>query len=221
MSTSIFFTREIADDSSLYKKISALGCTISGQALIATETIVRSEPLPTSPWIFFSSKQAMSHFFAQYPTPSAKQWAAIGEGTARELKKYGDVSFVGSANDTAQVAKEFARMAGKDKVLFPINDISVRTVQSALPESQVIDWVCYRTSQTPTAVGYYDIVVFSSPSNVDSFLQANKWLSTQKAIAFGKSTANKLVEMGIDTPIVSQGVSDQALVNAIKTALSS
>lgn len=221
MSTSIFVTREIADDSSLYQKISALGCTITGQALIATETIERKETLPTSQWIFFSSKQAVHHFFAQYPSPKATQWAAIGEGTARELKKYGEVAFIGSAVETTQVAKEFARIVGKDKVLFPINDISVRTVQNELSESQVIDWVCYRTSQIPSEIGYHDIVVFSSPSNVDSFFKVNKWLSTQKAIAFGKSTGSRLVEMGVESPIISQGVSDQALLNAIKTAISS
>jgi len=221
MSTSIFVTREIADDSPLTQKVSALGCTITGEALIATETIERKESLPTSQWIFFSSKQAVHHFFSQYPEPKAKKWAAIGEGTARELKKYGDVAFIGSATDTAEVAQEFARVIGNEKVLFPINDISVRTVQNALPESQVIDWVCYRTSQIPTEIGHYDIVVFSSPSNVDSYFQVNKWLSTQKAIAFGKSTGNRLREKGVESPIISNGVSDNALVHAIKTAMAS
>jgi hydroxymethylbilane synthase len=219
MSASIFFTRDIEHHETLNKALLALGCEVIGQALIATQSVDLPKKLPATDWIFFSSKHGVHHFFAQNPKVKATKFAAIGEGTARELRKHTTVHFTGSAADTALVAAEFQEIVGLETVLFPVSDQSIRTVQQAIPSEQVHDVICYTTAHKPAQVGHPDIVVFSSPSNVYAFFEANTLLSSQRAVAFGKSTARALEANGVMKVSVAKGATDSAILDAIKAVL--
>lgn len=219
MSASIFFTRETEHHETLNKALLELGCEVLGQPLIATQAIALPASLPTTDWIFFSSKHGVFHFFAQQPKIGSPRFAAIGEGTARELRKHAVVEFIGAAVDTSEVAAEFAKVAEKGTVLFPVSDQSIRTVQQALDASQGTDVICYTTAHKPTQVGHPDIVVFSSPSNVYAFFEANTLLSSQRAVAFGKSTARALEANGVVQISVAKGATDNAILDAIKAVL--
>jgi len=217
MSATIFISRELTDDNHLVLSLASHGYKLIAEPMICTEGIDFEPKEFRSGWIFFSSKQGVHHFFERDPDIGKCELAAIGEGTARLLRKYGEVSFVGSVPDTAEVARAFRAVVGRKKCWFPISELSVRTVQQALPASQVNDIICYRTVENPRPVGHPDILVFSSPSNVDAFLKVNAILPIQKVIAFGKTTAAALTRHGFDQVVVSRGTSDAALLDAIKT----
>ncbi|MFN8699695.1 MAG: uroporphyrinogen-III synthase [Flavobacteriales bacterium] len=220
MSQTVFISRELPADNHLLTTLAAEGFELIAQPMITTRSVACEMPTIRSGWIFFSSKQGVEHFFAHTPSVGSAQLAAIGEGTARLLRKYGEVEFTGRHSDTDEVAREFKKTAGRKKVYFPISEQSVRTVQQALPASQVVDIVCYRTEENPVPVGHPDILIFSSPSNVQAFLKANTIMPFQKVIAFGKTTAAALEEAGVKS-VVSKGTSDSALLEAIKRASAS
>jgi uroporphyrinogen-III synthase len=221
MHQTLYISRELEAGNHLHKALSEKGFEIIASPMIRTESVPFEPKTFRSGWIFFSSKQAVSHFFAEKPETGKCELAAIGEGTARHLARYGEVAFTGHVAETEIVAKEFKKVAGRKKVYFPVSDQSVRTVQQALPASQVVDIVCYRTIESPVPVGSPDILVFSSPSNVKAYLKANKILATQKTIAFGKTTGTALRENGVASIVISKGTSDKALLDAINEALTS
>lgn len=218
MSATVFISRELPDDNHLTLALASKGYTLIAEPMICTEGLGYEPNSFKSGWLFFSSKQGVHHFFEKDPDTGKCLLGAIGEGTARMLKKYGDVSFVGKSTDTAEVAREFKAVAGKKKCWFPVGEQSVRTVQQALPASQVQDILCYRTIEKPRPVGNPDVLVFSSPSNVDAFLKANTILPVQRVVAFGKTTAAALHRHGFNQVVISKGTSDAALLEAINTA---
>ncbi|MFN8776871.1 MAG: uroporphyrinogen-III synthase [Flavobacteriales bacterium] len=219
MSMTVYISREVPEGHHLMNILAAEGLELIARPMISTESVPFDRPALRSGWIFFSSKEGVRHFFADRPDTGKCQLAAIGEGTARALRKYGQVDFTGHSSDTSAVAREFRKVAGRRKVWFPVSEQSVRTVQQALPASQVTDIVCYRTKEDPAPIGHPDVLVFSSPSNVHAFFKTNTILSMQKVVAFGKTTASALHEHAVAEVTVSRGTSDEALLLAIKEAL--
>lgn len=218
MSKTVFLSRELGEGHPLRSMLASAGFEVIARPMISSEPVPFGPLALRSGWIFFSSKQGVMHFFSQSPQTGKCSFAAIGDGTARILRKFGEVAFTGHDPDTREVAREFKKIAGRKKVYFPISEQSVRTVQQALPASQVEDIVCYRTVETPSPVGHPDILVFSSPSNVEAFLQCNTLLPSQRLVAFGKTTGEALHRLGHPDVIISRGTSDQALLEAINRA---
>ena len=220
MSYTALITREVDVTSPLARGCRQAGINLLGQSVIETKSVHFATPLPQAAWIFFSSAQAVKFFFEQKPTLLAgTKLAAIGRGTARQLARFGEVSFVGSAADTTVVAQEFASLAKDEHVLFPVSDQSVRTVQQALPAAQAFDIVCYTTRSKPAPVGHCDVVVFSSPSNVIAYFEANTLADHQAVIAFGSTTAARLAHFTSKPVAVLGALDDESILAAIKSAL--
>jgi len=221
MSHSIFISRELSPTDHLHKLLTSEGFEINALPMISTKGIAFEPNEFRSGWLFFSSKQGVKHFFEAKPVLGKVLLGAIGEGTARSLRKHGEASFIGKSTDTEEVAKEFKKEVGRKKVCFPISDQSMRTVQQALPEAQVTDLICYQTVELPKPIGNPDVLVFSSPSNVQAFFKSNNVVPSQAVVSFGKSTATALAEHGVEDVVISKGTSDQALLKAIKEAIGS
>lgn len=220
MSYTALITREVEVASPLARGCRQAGIELIGQSFIETKALALPAALPQAQWIFFSSAQAVKFFFTQQPTVAAHtKLAAIGRGTARHLARYGTVTFVGSAADTAVVAEEFASVVNGDTVLFPVSDQSVRTVQQALPSEQVHDVLCYATRPKPAPVGHCDVVVFSSPSNVSAYFEANTLTDHQSVIAFGSTTAARIAQFSQKPVAVLGALDDESILAAIKSAL--
>ncbi|MCC6601091.1 MAG: uroporphyrinogen-III synthase [Crocinitomicaceae bacterium] len=218
----IFISRDLDEDNHLIVTLKNEGYEVETRALTKTFAVdFDSSIFPTVDWIFFSSKNSVEFFFKKNLAVGKARLAAIGQGTAKVLSKYGTVGFIGQTNKTEEVARDFARKAGKSVVLFPMSDRSLRTVQRAMPEEQVHDLIVYRTEERGFSVGNHDVLVFTSPSNAEAFLSANTIGEQQKVVAFGKSTGAFLSNNGIRRVHISKGTSDEAIVSAIKKALDS
>jgi uroporphyrinogen-III synthase len=75
----------------------------------------------------------------------------------------------------------------------------MRSIHQALSaDTKIIDLPVYETvlleDVEPT---YADVIIFTSPSNVDAYFADNLLEPGQKVMAIGKSTGRKLDEMGI------------------------
>jgi len=66
------------------------------------------------------------------------------------------------------------------------------------PETKVIDLPIYETVQEENVDGSSaEVLIFTSPSNVDAYFVDNLLEPEQKVIAIGNSTGRKFDEMGV------------------------
>ncbi|MCC7301804.1 MAG: hydroxymethylbilane synthase [Bacteroidia bacterium] len=196
---SVFISRNRKKQDLFCEVLEGHGYRVTAQPLIE----FRSLPffaLPDVDWIFFSSKHAVKFFFTRKPElPAAVKFGVIGKSTADEVRRYGySANFIGQGTDTRLIGKQFAALAGNRRVLFPQAKGSMRTVQLQLTRKEnAVDVIVYETvamdkGMNPEA----EVMVFTSPSNVESFLSSRHFPSESKIIAMGDATAHAIKKSG-------------------------
>ena len=202
----VFITREISEFSYFRRAMEANGVSIEDRSLIRTFPIINKlDPyiLRDIDWIFFSSKNAIEYFFKLDPQLSKKtKFGVLGRASEETLRRFGKIPhFNGEEEgiDTAEIAKEFARIGGGLKILFPGAKGSLRTIQQVLPEgTRIIDLPIYETVLEETVEqSHADVLIFTSPSNVEAYFEDNLLEPGQKVICIGRSTGKKFDEMGV------------------------
>lgn len=213
---SVFITRDLREEDFFYHVLTANSCDVHGLALIETRRIIAPK-IPKADWIFFSSKNAVKHFLAQGKIEPGVKLAAVGKGTSDELRKHNlRADFIGGTADTRIIAKQFGAVAGRSTVLFPQAKGSLRTVQEQLPTIKAINLSVYETISRPAEdLPACDVMVFTSPSNVEAFFQKNKISNTQKVVAMGHATGNALRDKGIVSFVTPGSFDDAGLVRAV------
>ena len=111
-------------------------------------------------------------------------------------------------------------MVGRSKVLFPQAKGSLKTVQQQMPAAQVIDLVVYETIQRSAEnLPAADVLVFTSPSNVEAFFEKNSVAPGQKLVAMGHATGNSLKERGFHSFWSPDSFDDAGLTRAVMGAI--
>ena len=202
--TKVFISREIGENSYFRKALVKHHIEIEGRSLIKTFPIVHVlDPfyLKNINWIFFSSRNAVEYFFKLEPVlPKKVKFGVVGRGSEESLRKFGCVAnFVGQSGDILEVATAFATLVAAQTVLFPRAQDSLLTIQKALTSStKIVDLPIYETvieeNIDRTAA---EVLIFTSPSNVEAYFAANLLEPGQKIIAIGNSTGKKFDEMGV------------------------
>jgi hydroxymethylbilane synthase len=194
----VFISRDENESGNLNKWLKNLGFNVENKSLIELKKLTLKE-LPKSDWLFFSSKHAVEFFFMQNPNIGTTKIGCMGKGTSQVLREFGKrADFIGTSTDTKLVGKQFAARVGLGKVVFPIARDSMRTIQwQFAKQDNVIDLPIYASLKVPHIVAENtDILVFTSPSNVESYLEKNKITPNQKIIAMGESTEKTLIVKG-------------------------
>ncbi len=201
----VFVSRVLGEHSYLRKALQKHHIAIEDRSLIKTyPTITKLDPyiLRNVEWIFFSSKNAVEYFFKLQPQLSKKvKFGVTGRGSEDMLKTYNyTASFVGEGNNMQDVAQDFADVANGKVVLFPGAEGSLRTIQKALSsETKIIDLTVYETViEEKVHQSMADVLIFTSPSNVEAYFIDNLLEPGQKVVAIGKSTASKFEEMNVN-----------------------
>lgn len=202
----VFITRELSESSYLRIALEKHNIEIEGRSLIRTfPSINKLDPfiLRKVDWVFFSSKNAIEYFFKLEPQlPKKVKFGVLGRGSEDALRYYGKkADFNGEEEgiDTKDIAKEFAKLASGSTVLFPSAKGSLRTIQKALSaDTKIIELTVYETvSEDDVPATYAEVLIFTSPSNVDSYFADNLLEPDQQVICIGKSTGQKFNEMGV------------------------
>ncbi|HLG02057.1 MAG TPA: hydroxymethylbilane synthase [Bacteroidia bacterium] len=216
---SVFITRDLREDDFFFHVLQSNEFTVEGRALIETNRILLKK-IPDAEWVFFSSKQAVKHFLAQTKLKPGMKIGAVGKATSNELRKFNlRADFIGGGNDTRLTAKQFGAVVGRSTVLFPQAKGSMKAVQAQLPNAKVIDLIVYETIQRSAEnLPKADILVFTSPSNVDAFLEKNKISPGQKLVAMGHATASTLKEKGHHSFWSPDSFDDAGMVRAVMAA---
>jgi uroporphyrinogen-III synthase len=101
--------------------------------------------------------------------------------------------------DTSDIAEKFAEKANGSMVLFPCAKDSLRTIQKAMSaDTKIVDLPIYETVfEEKVEPSHADVLIFTSPSNVDAYFEGHLLEPGQKVVCIGKSTGTRFDEMGV------------------------
>lgn len=217
----VFISREIASDNPLRYSLEEKGYRVNGQSLITFKSVPFTQ-YPASDWIFFYSSRAAS-FFKEGLKKSGQKWpqspklAAMGEGTAKWLNEnQSPPAFVGTGQPK-KTAEAFLQLAAGQKVLFPRANASLQSIQTLLGRQiNALDLVVYHNSpKRDFPLPIADILVFTSPMNVQAYFHRFSIKADQRIISIGATTTAALVKAGIKVDSEAKGAGEQWLVRAI------
>ncbi len=218
---SIFISRKLNEDSVFKSRLKAAGFEVHGISLLKFSAVNFTE-LPPSDWIFFYSKNGVKFFFEglkkqNIPIPELMRWGTIGKGTAAFLKQYiPQVDFIGNGN-TMETAANFLKAARGLNVLFPQAEKSRRTIQRILEQNiKYQDLIVYKNEpKAKVNIPDCNILVFTSPMNVNAYFKKRVLFDDQKVFAIGRTTAKALVSIGIEEFNIAEEPTEEALVQAV------
>lgn len=213
----VYISREPENASLFMRQTQSFGFQAIAQATLVTEEIEVNH-MPFTDWVFFSSRNCVKSFFEQgLMLPDVASVAALGSGTAEELKYYGvTASFVGNDGEVDKTAKAFLEQVKGKSVLFPIGEQSHRTVQLALKdEVECHEILIYRQVANPDFVEKTaDIFVFTSPALFEAY--TNKELLKDKhLVCIGETTKKAIQSAGFQNITMAYQTNEQALADTV------
>lgn len=203
---SIFITRDLDEQSYLYRFLTKHNIQIDARSLIKiypTINTLDSFILKKADWIFFNSKNAIDHFFKLEPYILKKtKIAVLGRGSEDTLRKYNRIADFSGDNlgiDTQSIAKEFAKIADGQTVFIPRAKGSLMSIQKELTaDTELIDLPIYETVlEDNVDKTNAEVLIFTSPSNVEAYFKNNLIDPDQKIICIGYSTGQAIEAMGL------------------------
>jgi len=204
--SSIFITRDLDENSYLARSLKKHNIAVDDRSLIRifpTINKLDSFILKRADWIFFNSRNAIEHFFKLEPLILKKtKIAVLGRGSEETLRKFNRTAdFTGDhlGINTEGIGSEFAKLVDGQTVLFPRAEGSLQTIRKALTENtKIIDMPIYETViEEEVDKSNADVLIFTSPSNVEAYFRENLVDPGQKIICIGNSTAKVISEMGL------------------------
>ena len=215
MISSIYITRELVDIPQLQAFCEEHNLAITAKSQISFNAIDFEITHPYDV-VFFSSPRSVSYFLKKHQISSKSKIGCVGKGTALQAQRLGlTTDFIGShSGEPSKNAKELADWLGDRRILLPISDISQRNLIEFIPSDQVETVIVYSTQFSPLTIPKQDVYIFSSPSNVESFLQCNK-PPNGIIIAWGKSTENELKAHSIHSNVTLLRSEESELIGAL------
>ncbi len=217
--TTVLITRTLNKDDELLLKLDVAGYKLEGVSFVSFEAIPFQET-PQTDWIFFYSKNAVLYFFSQ-PNDNellkTAKIAAIGKGTAETIRQMGrPIDFIGDGQPD-EVAEAFLHIATGQSVLFPRALISNNTVRRHIESlCECYDLIVYKNSIVPQKLNNpFDIIVFTSPLNVEGYLSLNHIEHGTKVISIGPSTTQKLLDFKITRVIEANKPDVESIIERI------
>jgi uroporphyrinogen-III synthase len=217
MKTKLFFSGIAKPDGALLSFCKKMDWELTQQPLIRFEKLPFTLPEHFDV-VFFSSPRSVDYFFSENEINSSFKIACLGSGTAAAIQaKNLTPDFIGQQSGNPEsVGNEFSLWLGNRTVLFPLAKHSNETIVKTISDNQKMVVRCYETKLVEQVVNPNDSYVFTSPSNVVSFLQSNTFPTTARLIAWGTTTANKMRECGLEPTAVLKESSESALVEALE-----
>jgi len=193
---SVFISRENNADS-FFHLLQEMKFEVAAESFLEFTPVSFSLPAAFS-WIFFASKNGVDHFLSQSHIPGGVKIAAINQGTARHILGYGyAVDFEGEGRDLEQIAGLFKIAATDEIVLFPQARNSRKTIQGGLARKQVLNLVVYEDEpKQDIGLRKENIIVFTSPLNVNAYFSKYSLKKHQHLVAIGTSTAKAIQAAG-------------------------
>ena len=221
MISSVFITKEVDHESELTKWCNDKNIKLVNKSFLHFESLT-SPKLPFGDVYFFTSKRAVSFFLSQHKIPVEVQIACVGQSTANEFLKRGiPVDFIGkSAGNPEQIAKELSNFIGQKSIVFMGALEGSDAIYNQIKTSNKRKYPIYKTIITPELITeVYDCYVFTSPSNLNGFLESNSLPTHAKVIAWGKTTEKALLNNNIKPIYTLENSSEKELILLLSLTL--
>ena len=196
---SVFISSELPKDDYFLKVLEAHKYKVNYQSFMEFSSI-SFEYADDADWLFFSSKNGVKYFFDCINTLSTKtKIAAINSGTAQAIMQLGfKVDFIGKGNNLQEIATIFDKIAN-GKMVFIQAKVSMQSIQKVMVEnSNTHSLIVYENKpKQDVAAREEEILVFTSPMNVEAYFSKNTLKENQKVISIGNTTTAKLKELNI------------------------
>lgn len=201
----IFYSRKPEQASQIAEFCDNNGFQLIAQSLIRFEAAPIEKKIPLTDVLFFTSPRAFDFYLQSNSIEKKQELACLGSRTKNHMVQNGfNVSFFGlDSTKPLEVALDFKTWLGDRTVLFPVSNISNRSVQQVLSDEQIYEVVVYHT--IPKAIHLPvppDVLIFSSPSNAEAYLQQNQVSDSQKIACFGTTTQQFLKSKNIEAIIL-------------------
>ena len=187
---SILLTREAGSYKAIERWCADRDIQLKQVPFIEVEAIVGLK-IPPTDWIFFSSPKGASSYLRHYSI-HANKIAALGTGTALVLKEAGlNLEFIGESTDEPErIRQKFNGLLPDNSfVFFPLGNLSKRSIVNEINPEKLKELITYKTlDQLHNLREKFDVILFTSPSNFNSFIQTNKIANDTQIIAMGKTT---------------------------------
>ncbi len=222
MIKSVFISRNLGTNSSFKTTLEASGFSVDGMSLVDF-SVAPFHFVPKTDWIFFCSKKGVD-FFLKYLTNSKTQIdfscvkvGTMGEGTANILQKQKITPhFIGSGNpDTT--ASQFLEQARGNTVLFLRALNSKQSIERKLiHQIKCYSLVVYiNIPKTDCRMLSQQLLVFTSPLNVEAYFNKHRAKPHQKIVAIGETTAAALRRFGMNELAISSHPTERALASKV------
>ncbi len=213
----IFISKNL-DKNSLFKSNFILKeYNIIGESLIRFQ-INYVKNAPKTDWIFFTSKNSVRFFFKQDINLNNRKVGCVGKATHRELTKYvSRIDFIGDSVNINDIGKSFVKKVNDGTCLFPVSNISKRTIQKYFPnQEKTHDLIVYNTIKKndfkdPKA----DVLIFTSPSNVKAYFSKVKLKEGQSIVSIGPTTEKELKKFGVQNYKMPKSTGELGLIDLI------
>jgi len=192
----VFITRNVNENDGLKKALEQNGFKVEGKSLVEHKPIPIKK-VPDTEWIFFSNVRSAQFFFLDKPDIGKAKIGCQNKQVADTIRKSGHrAAFIGGA-DSKLVTKQFENVSGARSVCYPKGMRDLRSFQDENQRVKNVDLFVYDTvKHGDFKIPKSDIIVFTSPANVLTFLEQQK-ITKEKVIAYGDPTMNTLKAKGV------------------------
>ena len=229
------------DKSPYYDVAAALNLKIDFRAFIHVEGVpgkdIRKDKINMADFsaVILTSRNAADHYFRvceemRFDVPADMKYFCLSESIALYLQKYIQYRkrkiFFGkqTAKDLAEVLKKHTT----EKFLYPCSDVAAEGTETFL-KSQGIDFtpaVLFKTvvsDLSDLADVFYDIIVFFSPSSVQSLFENFPTFKQNKTriAAFGKTTQQAIIDADLILDIPAPNPEAPSMTMAIEQYIKS
>lgn len=208
----ILVSRNLAFESKLRDWANAHQFQLIELPFIRIDPILNVE-IPATEWVFFSSPNGLDVYFENYPL-IAKKIGVYGVGTLLRLEEIGmSADFVGDTSKTPNEigAQFFESIAEPTTVLFPLSQLSKKSISSMNKINTCFEKVIYETSLVGQEISDIDFAILTSPSNIDGFLLENEPKDTH-FIVLGETSKKHFERLGITNKLEVPASADESAV---------
>lgn len=216
---SVFITRNLVVESAFKRILETAGFQVEGQSLINFRAVAFHQIRKTD-WIFFYSKKGVQYFFEGLSDQidfSESRFACMGKGTKAVLHKQGELTSFEGKGTPKEIAADFLKLARNQSVLFPRARNSRQSIQKILGNHIIsYDLVVYiNEPKADCHMSSNDLLVFTSPLNVEAYFHQNKLQPHQKIVAIGETTAKALKKLGYCEATIARQPTEKAMANTV------
>ena len=243
-------TRSKGQASELSEMLEKRGAEVLGLPLISISKNIDEETMAdvfaeiaSYDWIVFSSPNGVRHFFEAFfetfddiRSLGFLRIAAVGEATAKEIRKYYvTTDLIPKEANAESLAEALVETGSLDssKVLLVTGNLGRDVLRSKLEEARAITdrFEVYKTEPTdlsddPAAKEFRsrgaDAIIFTSSSGVRSFVDQAKDLVLEteanrpKTVSIGPITSSTMSKLGMPTDFQAEEASLDSLVNVVE-----